>query len=499
MKKRPFFLSLILGLTLTAGASAAAADTTSNGSNSTLASFEQDSLTKKDGSYWVWGALQSVPTQIPELSGVSASFGNGLVQKQDGSVWLIQYNYPNPAITVKPVQGVSDIKGTFDYGRTLAWNAEGKVFTSTDASDHWDLTSFSAVTGIDNVTDIAGYYESNDKNGDARFIFLKKDGTVWKDTNDLANFSQVQNLSNITQIAENVALKKDGTVWTWPERFSGKGDLPSTLTATQLKPLSNIKSIKHNLNSSLAIDSQSRLWFWGSTITGYSDGTLYTDNPNPVLLTGVKNVKDAFVVERTLVVLTGDNKVYTTSIERASMPANAEFKLLVSDISTVKNGPRHIIMQMTDGTLLGWGVNKNAELGYGDYEFEHTTPVPVQKPISVSLNGDNVAMTNGVITRGGQNFVPLRSVFEKLGAEITFDGTSKLATVSRKGEGGAPVTITVSATTGQTMLNNAAVTLDNKPFNVNGTLYLPLRFISEKLGATVEWQPKEERIAITLK
>jgi hypothetical protein len=29
-------------------------------------------------------------------------------------------------------------------------------------------------------------------------------------------------------------------------------------------------------------------------------------------------------------------------------------------------------------------------------------------------------------------------------------------------------------------------------------MYLPLRFISEQLGAKVEWLPQEERIAITM-
>lgn len=388
--------------------------------------------------------------------------------------------------------GLSNIVDIYDTGKTLALDEAGKVYASVEAYDHWDLSKFESVAGIDNVVDIDAY------SGGQVFVFLKKDGTVWKSNYLLDKFEPIQNLKDIVQLGENNALGKDGTVWTWPKEFSGSEIPISPLSATPIPSLKGIKTIKHNNYSNLAIDNQNRLWFWGATITGYSDGNTYADHPDPVLLTGIKDVKDAYVVEQSLIVLTGDNKLYVTSIARDRMPANASFKLLASEVSTIKNSSRHIIMQKQDGTLWGWGVNKNAELGYGDYEFMHNTPVPVQKPIAISINAENVPLTNGVITRNGQNFVPLRSVFEKLGAEIGFNESTKLATVTRSDTSKPALSISVSATTGQTKLNNEVVKLENQPFNVNGTVYLPLRFISEQLGAKVEWLPLEERIAITM-
>ncbi|WP_156830144.1 hypothetical protein [Paenibacillus sp. HW567] len=41
----------------------------------------------------------------------------------------------------------------------------------------------------------------------------------------------------------------------------------------------------------------------------------------------------------------------------------------------------------------------------------------MQKPIAVSLNGENVSLMNGVIICNGQNFIPLRSLFDKLGQQ----------------------------------------------------------------------------------
>ncbi|MNH95545.1 hypothetical protein D3C73_481940 [compost metagenome] len=501
MKKWTLFCSTLLGISLVTSASASAAAGADTTPASSIQSFGTDWLTKTDGSFWIWDYNQSVPTQIPELTGTTGSYPGGLVVMGDQTSKQWSNDYYTPAITVKPVSGLSSIQDVLDWNGTLIADAAGAVYTKVRADDSQpqNEVTYTPVTGIDNVADIEIYAEEYSDSMRYRHLFLKKDGTVWRDNGELQEFEPIQNLHDIVQIAENYALQKDGTVWTWPATFAEKNPPASALAASKFTALTSIQTLKHEQKSTLAIDKQSRLWFWGGTVTGYADGWTYADHPDPVLITSIQNVKDAFVVEHSLIVQTLDNKVYSTSVARDAMPANPNFVLLASDISTIKNGGRHMIMQKKDGSLWGWGVNKNSELGYGDYEFMHDTPVPVQKPIAVSLNGENVPLTAGVITRNGQNFVPLRSLFDKLGAEIGFDGTSKLATVTRTNPSLPALKISVSAKNGQTTLNGQAVTLANKPFTVNGTLYLPLRFISEKLGAKVEWLPKEERIAIMLK
>jgi hypothetical protein len=262
--------------------------------------------------------------------------------------------------------------------------------------------------------------------------------------------------------------------------------------------LPKLQSIKGNYLTHLGIDDQSRLWFWGNTVTGFTDGTTYHEQSVPILLTGIKDVTDAYVVERSIIALTADGKVYEASNERESMPANADFRLLASNVNVIKGDHRHIIMQKNDGSLWGWGVNKNSALGYGSDEFMYTNPVPVQKPISVFLNGESIPLTNGVITRNGQNFIPLRSLFEKLGATINFTVDKKI-TIVRSVAGKPTISIGVNATTGEVSVNNQPVELPNRPFSINGTMYLPLRFMSETLGATVEWLPQKECISITMK
>lgn len=474
-----------------------------------ISSYGPDYLIKDDGSLWVWGETKSVPTQVNGLSDVEASFPlyySAMVTTKDGSVWKWANNARTMAIEVTPVpelKGITNFQNR--YPRHLAVTGEGAVYTSVTSTDDNTTPPFTPVPGLDHVAAISQYSESNKLNNKfsdwQRYLFLKTDGTVWTSIDELATFTPVANLKDIVQLEQNYALSKDGSVWTWPDQDSYLTETysdPAQLTATPFSGLKDIRTLYNNGRSRLTIDKQSRLWFWGSTVTGYSDGTTYQDEPVPIVFSGISKVTDAYIVEQSIVALTSDGKVYAASIAAELMSPNAKFTLLLSDVQSMKGDRRHIIMQKNDGTLWGWGVNKNAELGYGTYEFSYKEPVPMQKPISVTLNGESVAFTNGVITRNGQNFIPLRSLFSKMGATVGYSN-DKVATITGPAADASPLTIVITTVTGATTVNGKNVTLANKPFVVNGSAYLPLRFISEQLGAKVDWLPQESRIAISMK
>lgn len=486
---------------------------------STITAYGADYLIKNDGSLWVWSGSRSVPTQVPGLKEVKAAFDlavGGLVVTKDLSVWKWKTNTRTMAMETVQVPELTDVT-SFSYmvSHYIAINGNGEVYDAALSLDGATETPFSPVTSIDQVAAAEGYSEDNEQGSWRRFLFLKQDGTVWTSTDELATFQSVQNLTGIVQLKNNYALAKDGTVWTWPiESVYNPIAGSRMLTPVPVSGLRDIRMIYDNRFSSLAIDAASNLWFWGSTITGSSDGTTLHEQAVPLRFTGISNVIDAYIMERSIVALTGDGKVYTTSIGEDSISVDTEFTLLASNITSLKPGGRHVIMQKNDGTLWGWGVNKNAQLGYANYDFNFDQPVPVQKPISVSLNGEQVSFTNGVITRSGQNFVPLRSLFDKLGAIVAYKEestttpssnggtttkTNKLVIITRTAAGKPALSITINTVSGETTVNGKAVTLATPPFIVNGTLYLPLRFISEQLGAAVNWLPKQEEIAITLK
>ncbi|WP_199618217.1 stalk domain-containing protein [Paenibacillus alkalitolerans] len=488
MKKWTAILSLVTCLTVSSLAAPASEAAASSG----IRSFEPDSLIKTDGSLWVWGNDQSVPTQIVGLTDVEKSFEHGFVMKQDNSVWHWERSASSPSdVHIRRVEALNDLVSVhYNWRGLLALDAEGRVFVVPITEGKLKLDEIAPLAGIDNVADISSYYEM--ATYETRWIFLKKDGTVWRDKEALSSFERIESLENMIDVELNIALKEDGTVWSWTD------EAVERLSAARIDEISGIRAIKADRYTRLAIDNQNRIWFWGYTVTGWSDGTTRHKQSAPVLFTTVKDVRDAYVVERSVIALTGDGKVHEASIDRETMPDNPTFTVLASDVSRIKTSTRHFIMQKTDGTLWGWGYNKFANLGYGDYEIQHFNPVPMQKPISVHLNGEPVSLNTGVIIRNGQAFIPLRSVFEKMGAKLTWDATNKIVTIHQTEPGKPPVTIRINYTTKEAYLNEKPVTLQNDPFIIVSTSYLPLRFISESLGAKVDWSQDEGKISISM-
>lgn len=445
MKRRTLLLSIITLFLLSPRVWAAGDDFTSH-----IRSYDSGSLIQSDGSLWLWGYNQSVPTRIEGKPNVVKTFSNIINEGdlvftlQDHSAWYVPRNNISESVKFVPLEGLQNLATVSSLGdHMLALSNEGNVFSADQLGDKNIFSRFRTLSGIDEVAHIDSYYEER-PDYEERWIFLRKDGSVWKNTKALQGFEPISSLKDITAIAKNIALKKDGTVWTWPKEFDKNVAPSETLSVSQIHALSGIKTIKANRYSNLAIDQQGRLWFWGATVTGALDNTTYHNANTPILLTGVKDVKDAFFVERSILALTTSGNVYVASLDGEKLSSNVSFTLLAKNIQSIKAGPRHIIMQKTNGDLWGWGVNKHAQLGIGDYEFLYSTPVPVQKPILVRLNGTPVPLSNGVITRNGQAFIPLRSVFDKLGAEVTYDYNSKIAKMNQSKAGDHPVSLEIN-------------------------------------------------------
>ncbi len=116
-----------------------------------------------------------------------------------------------------------------------------------------------------------------------------------------------------------------------------------------------------------------------------------------------------------------------------------------------------------------------------------------QNGISVFVNGDPIAF-NGVGPQevNGRVLVPLRGVLEKLGAYVDWDPAGQLVTAQR---GDTSINLHIGST--QARVNNQPVTLDVPAEIYHGSTMVPLRFMSEALGADVRWEPTQYAVMIT--
>ena len=110
--------------------------------------------------------------------------------------------------------------------------------------------------------------------------------------------------------------------------------------------------------------------------------------------------------------------------------------------------------------------------------------------LSVTVNGQTITLAPPPIERAGRVFVPLRGVFEKLGASVVYAA----GVINANGSGR---TISLKIGSNQATVNGSAQNVDTPPFIVGATTYVPLRFISEALGAGVNYDATNKLVALT--
>ena len=94
------------------------------------------------------------------------------------------------------------------------------------------------------------------------------------------------------------------------------------------------------------------------------------------------------------------------------------------------------------------------------------------------------------LVRGNTILIPLRSMFEQMGATVSYDPASKTVDVSKPG---SDVKVTVGKP--EVVINGESRPLDVPPEIYKGAVVVPVRVISEGMGAYVQWVP-DRRIVV---
>ena len=149
----------------------------------------------------------------------------------------------------------------------------------------------------------------------------------------------------------------------------------------------------------------------------------------------------------------------------------------------------YIVLEKIGGDYIVNGVAFVGAFGINPINL-NTLVIPA---IKVTLNGKLILFDQLPISEKGNVLVPIKAIFEAMGATLNWDGSTKIATGTSKN--GYKVAI---------KLNSEVATIDGFPIkmgvipkSINGTTMAPLKFVVESLGGYYTWDAKTYTAAIT--
>jgi len=122
-----------------------------------------------------------------------------------------------------------------------------------------------------------------------------------------------------------------------------------------------------------------------------------------------------------------------------------------------------------------------------------TTTSFAQLPLRVVVNGNRVNFPDAepFIDDNGRTQVPVRFVSEALGAEVGWEGSTKTVTIS---QGDKEIKIVIGKK--DYTINGEKSLMDTEALLKEDRTFVPVRFVSEGLGAKVDWDPAVRTVYI---
>ncbi len=111
--------------------------------------------------------------------------------------------------------------------------------------------------------------------------------------------------------------------------------------------------------------------------------------------------------------------------------------------------------------------------------------------ITVLVDGTVLTLDVPPVQIEGRVLVPLRGIFERLGATVVFDPATQTVTAARES-----ITVVLRLGSREARINDRIVLLDVPPLALRGRTMVPLRFVSGALGARVDWDERTRTVQI---
>ena len=119
-------------------------------------------------------------------------------------------------------------------------------------------------------------------------------------------------------------------------------------------------------------------------------------------------------------------------------------------------------------------------------------PISANSPVKVNINNEAIHFDVEPMIINGRTMVPMRAIFEKLGAAVLWDDETNTATAYK--DAANYVSLTIGSSSMSTAFST--IELDVPAMIVNNRTLIPLRAVSEAFECTVNWHEDTNSVAI---
>ncbi len=414
-----------------------------------------------------------------QLSGQGQSV---LALEDDGNVYNIGSYYYNVA------DGVQELVSGYPMTLLKKNGTISVVSPENRYSPRGLLATDIQIKGLDNIVKVSAVSMYNDS------LALDRNGVLWKfrvdgdayldeNTKEITINPELVDFQGVSDFYAGqdytLVKKKDGTLWFWgtiSRPYSEQVMTDWTQQWSSLEPIKIMDGVKSmfatNANTFL-LKENGTLWGWGLRYEygqfGNQAALTYQSNLKP-------NSKQTIYEMKPLLVQVASNKVPLKIIDYYG---------------------KSILALMDDYSVWTWG-----EESFITSNKLQLNSVPIKVDftqidgVKVILNGTTLNFEEFPYIEQGNTMVPMRQIFESLGAEVEFDTSTKTIYASKLSEG---IQVSMQVNNPVIKIGRKSIELSVAPSLRNGTTMVPLRVISESFGANVEWDEKTKIITISLK
>ncbi len=176
----------------------------------------------------------------------------------------------------------------------------------------------------------------------------------------------------------------------------------------------------------------------------------------------------------------------TATLKNGSVSGTKTFKVTVKGTSSGSSG--------SSGSSKGSGKKTGSTYKVSnEIEEEKQTEVDFTdlRELSVTLNGILLNFDQKPFIENGRTLVPVRAIAEAMGAEVTWDGVLKTVTISR---GDKTVQLVIGSN--EAVVSGEKILMDVSAKIVNERTMVPVRFLSDGLGAQISWDASHYAVRI---